>query len=364
MDEAYDRALRDLAPWRPVGDPVEQRFDTGWLFRMGVGVVELGGATYTAQTVVALNGTQRVRIWALADSDDTFNRYKTAIAIAISSVQDLTHPAAAAPSTAPAPGLTTTTLDPQFGKGVSGAYIGLERGLRASAGAGGQGLVLDLATNYISIGNAPGTPEVRTSIQDYLEVDVFLPDGSYRRGLPIRGLGADLGWDRAQQPVFWGTWQKDGDRIVIRRGSYTTSYTQRGDQLVSDRERPWRKLPVMASVRVEGVFARDDFRDAGAPRLAFHADGTYEDRGGFLHMVGAASNLVVPDGGVMVSRWSDAEARRAMGGGSGTYTLEDYTLTLRDRDGRVWQINAYVPPTEQPPRTRNLVINTYVLVAD
>ena len=50
----------------------------------------------------------------------------------------------------------------------------------------------------------------------------------------------------------------------------------------------------------------------------------------------------MPDGNAMVSRWSDAEARRAMGGGSGTYTLEDYTLTLRDRDGRVWPLDLEV----------------------
>lgn len=55
-------------------------------------------------------------------------------------------------------------------------------------------------------------------------------------------------------------------------------------------------------------------------------------------------------------------ARPAEGGG--TYTFKAFTLTLNDRDGRVWQINAYVPPGEGPPRPRRLVVNGRALVRD
>ncbi|MDH4045183.1 MAG: hypothetical protein OEY20_05485 [Gemmatimonadota bacterium] len=81
-------------------------------------------------------------------------------------------------------------------------------------------------------------------------------------------------------------------------------------------------------------------------------------------MVGSAWNLVVPDGEVMVRRWSDDQAYQAMGGGSGTYTLDAYTLTLRDGDGRVYQVNAYVPPTKTLPAARYLVVNGYALIRD
>jgi len=37
-------------------------------------------------------------------------------------------------------------------------------------------------------------------------------------------------------------------------------------------------------------------------------------------------------------------------------------LTLRASDGRVWQINAYVPAGETAPRPRRLVMNGRVLV--
>ncbi len=361
LDAAYTRTIGDIGRWRPVRDPAEQTFESGWTFRYGTGVVEKDGRSFTALAAVARKGDKLARFWALADTDDTFNRYQNAVMNGISSVQDADLGSVAVPAAvvAPAPGIDST-----FGSGVTGAYLGLERGARAGAGAGGQQLVLDLASGFLSVGNAPGAPQVQTSVQDYPEVDVFLPDGSYRRGLPARGLATDLAWDRAQLPDAWGTWRRDGSRIVTQRGSYTTSYVVDGDRLLSERGRPWRKLPSLADARVDGSFARADYHDAAAPRLVLRADGTYEDRGGFLHMVGAARNLVVPDAAIMVQRWSDQQARRALGGGSGTYTLSAYTLTLSDQDGRVWRVNAYVPPTESLPAVRYLVVNGYALIRD
>ena len=90
LAEDYEQALRDLGSWRPIGNPVDQRFDNGWIFRMGVGVATLEGTQYTAETTVARHGNQRVRFWVLADSDTTFNRYKPVFANAISSAQDIT----------------------------------------------------------------------------------------------------------------------------------------------------------------------------------------------------------------------------------------------------------------------------------
>ncbi|MDH3524238.1 MAG: hypothetical protein OES32_11690 [Acidobacteriota bacterium] len=363
----YEAALTDLGPWTPVGAPIESPMESGWVFRLGVGVTRLDGATYTAQVAVGRHGDTRARFWALADSDDTFNRYKSALANAIVSVQDLgaAPPAGAEPSAlAAVPPAAGSRLDPGFGQGLSGVYVGLERGLSAGAGGGGQEMTLDPVTGQLGSRTSAGAPATQVSISDFLEVDVFFPDGTYRRRLPIRGLGADLDWERRQQPVLWGRWTRQGDQVVVQRGSYTTTYTVRGEELVSDRDRPWRKVPPPRNVRLEGSFARDDYRDATAPRLVLHADGSYEDRGGFLRMVGSAWNLVVPDGDAMLGHWTQAQIDRAMAAGSGTYTFDAFTLALSDRDGRVWQINAYLPPGESLSRPQRLVINGRALVRD
>jgi hypothetical protein len=38
-------------------------------------------------------------------------------------------------------------------------------------------------------------------------------------------LGSDLNWERQQQKMLWGTWQRQVNKIVVRCGSYTTTYT-------------------------------------------------------------------------------------------------------------------------------------------
>ncbi len=216
----------------------------------------------------------------------------------------------------------------------------------------------------MSVGSSVGSPQTQVSIADYEEVDVLFPDGTYRRRLPIRGLASDMGWERAQQPILWGRWSRQGNRVVAERGSYAEVYTVQGDDLVSDRGRVWKKLPMVTNGRLDGSFARADYRDGSAPRLVLYPDGRYEDRGGFLRMVGSAWNLVMPDGDSLLAGWSQAQADRALGPGSGTYSFEAFSLTLNDRDGRVWQINAYVPPGETLPRARRLVVNGRALVRD
>ena len=228
---SYARALTDLGPWTPVGDVQEVAFENGWVFRYGIGVVDLDGQSYTAETAVARYGKQLVRFWVLADSDDTFNRYEVHIGNAIASVQDSTAGAATVTST-PSPAM----LDTAFGSGDSGVYLGLERGLQSDAGFGS------------------GTQQ---SVGDYQELDILFADGSFRRGLPVRGLGSDLTWDRSNYPVWWGRWSRSGDTIVTERGGYVVRYERRGDELVSERGRPWVKLAQPAAgQRIAGSFAR------------------------------------------------------------------------------------------------------------
>lgn len=365
LADAYEQALRDLGPWRPAGNPAEQRFDNGWAFRLGVGVATLEGMSYTAQTAVGHRGDLHVRFWALADSDATFNRYKNAIGTAVASAQDITHPPAKPTGTPAPPPIASAKPDPGFGKGISGVYVGVERGLSASAGvASGPQQVFNQSSGRYETSNTGTATAPTARISDYLEVDVFYPDGTYRRRLPVRGLASDPNWERQQQKILWGTWQQQGNKIVVRRGSYSTTYSIQNDHtLISDRGRPWMKV-APGGGRLDGTYAREDFRRPDAPRITLRADGTYQEHDNFLRMVGSPSHLVQPDADAMVGRVSDSQLARAMSASSGTYSFDNFTLMLRTNDGRVWQINAYVPPGEPLPGARRLVINGRALMRD
>jgi hypothetical protein len=365
LAEAYQAATGELGRWRPIADPVEQRLDGGWVFRHGVGVVTRDDGTFVARVAIARRGAEQVRFWAIAGTDELFNRYQDRFNAAIASAQGMGQGAAAArsaPATAPTPA-PAQGLPPGYGTGLSGLWAGLERGLSASAGvAAGPRQQVDPATGRISTSTTGAAPTTVATLVDFETVELILPDGTFRRGLPQRGLASDLAWDRANRPTWWGRWRRDGDGLVMERGGSRTRYRVDGERLVSDRDRAWAKLPRMGATRLDGVFGRADLRRADAPTLVLRADGTWEDRGGFLRMIGSSCNLVVPDGDTMVSRWTDEQYTRAMSGGAGTYTYEDYTLTLRGRDGRVWQLGTWIPSPERPPAAGRLVMNTRQLV--
>jgi len=338
LEGAYQKALNDLGPWKPVGQVQEQAANNDWRFRFGVGVTQLEGVSYTALTAVALRRDLLARFWMLADSDTTYNRYQSTVLNAISSVQDIKNASGAVSAPAPA-AKAASKLDPAFGKGLSGVYVGIVRSVRASAA-------------------------VQTYIDDYEEIDVFFPDGTYRRRLPIRGLNSDLAWERQQQLPLWGNWQQQGSSIIVRRGNYQSRYTLQGQQLIDDRGRAWYKVKLPAAQRIDGVYARADFRDADAPRLILRANGSYEDQGGFLRMVSSSGNLVEPDGDTMLARLNESEYKKLRRPSSGTYSYENFTLTLHAQDGRIWQVNTFVPSSESFPKVRQMVVNGYKLQRD
>jgi hypothetical protein len=337
---AYQKALSDLGPWKPVGQVQEQAANNGWRFRFGVGVTQLQGVTYTALTAVAIRKDLLARFWVLADSDATYNRYQAAVLTAISSVQDIK--GTPATGVTPASGaIIAGKLDAAFGKGISGVYVGWERGIHATTATPGQSWIMD-----------------------YQEVEVLFPDGTYRRGLPLRGLNSDLNWERRHQLTLWGSWRQQGNNIILRRGDYQSQYARKGEQLIDSSGRSWNKQKLPGVQRIDGVYARADFRDADAPRLVLRADGSYEDRGRFLRMVSSAWNLVEPDGESMVTRLSESEYQKLLGPSRGTYSFENFTLTLRAQDGRLWQVNALVLSNESYPNVKQLMVNTYKLQRD
>ncbi|MCB1684866.1 MAG: hypothetical protein R3E82_10430 [Pseudomonadales bacterium] len=328
-------AIADLGPWRAVGPESVRETSQGWDFSLSAGVATLNGVDYTALIALARRNERRVRFWAFADSDATYNRHQAVVMDAIASVPrlDAQH-SARAPATATSEPLSNArTID-----SGTRVFLGLDRGL--SAGAGGNAIV------------------------DAEEVDVLFADGTYRRRLPVRGLVADMNWDRSQQPAMWGTWRARDDELIFTRGDYRQVVQRHSEGFTDDRGRYHRPVAMPAPLRLDGSYARLDYRDAAAPRLILHREGRYEDRGDFLRMVGAAWHLVVPDGEAMRSRWSDAEARRALGGGAGVYRFELFTLALDGDDGRRWRINALVPPGQHPEQPQQLIVNGRVLARD
>ena len=66
----------------------------------------------------------------------------------------------------------------------------------------------------------------------------------------------------------------------------------------------------------------------------------------------------------MVGRATDAQIESVMYASSGKYSFDNFTLTLRASDGRIWQINAYLPAGEAAPKPRRMVMNGRVLLRD
>ena len=370
LDSDYPQAVADLGgPWTPAADPETLEPGHGWSYRLGVGVTELQGQPYTALTAVARAGRQRARFWVLADNDDTYIRYQTAWANAITSVQRLTEQSTAAgePATVQPYVTPPTGIPDGFGQGISGAYVGMDRGLVASAGTGGQAMTFDPRTGQLGSATSGSMTAPSSTIVDFEAIMLFLPDGTFRYGLPYRGMASDLPWDRNAIKPRWGTWRQENGRVYLARGGWKGEYVVENGVLFDNRGGPWVKLQLPGPQHVEGVFVREDFQDEGAPRLILHADGTYQDPGGygnsFINMVASSMALVAPDGDSGTERWTQQEADYWLRRPSrGTYTLDRFTLQLTADDGRMWQVATYIPSNQPQDVPCRMAINTRQLV--
>ena len=117
---------------------------------------------------------------------------------------------------------------------------------------------------------------------------VFFDDGSYRYGLPPRGLPSAA--DRAEIPSRWGTWTEADGVVEVTRGGTVESRLVRGSDTLVDADRgvEWTTVAGFpAGFRLDGSFARADFRDPGAPRISLTSDGTFVTSGSFATMVGS-----------------------------------------------------------------------------
>lgn len=152
---------------------------------------------------------------------------------------------------------------------------------------------------------------------------VFFADGTYRYGLPPRGLPSAP--DQAEVPSRWGTWtEADGVVEVTRDGTVESRLVRSGDTLVdADRGVEWTPVTGFpAGFRLDGTYARADFRDPGAPRISLASDGRFVTTGSFASMVGGLLNVVGP------------RTDLSLAAGGGSYLIAPFQLALAFVDGR------------------------------
>jgi hypothetical protein len=193
------------------------------------------------------------------------------------------------------------------------------RGTRTRVGGDGfTGIHRMIRPRPLNINNSGYEPGYR------VEYITFLPDGHVYWTLPPEGL---LDFDPAvaqrAHPDDWGTYTIRNGEIRVLRGPQKLLYvlTRSGDRLnnpPSLGKGSFRHIPPADGLRIEGSYRRTD----SEPAITFTVDGRFRDEGIFRNF-GTAQR---PDGTV----YQD-DGR----GGSGTYTIEQYTLELRYSDGRV-----------------------------
>jgi hypothetical protein len=87
IDADFERAASAPGLWSPAATPLRREITDEWTFLIGSGALALNGTAYAALTAVARRNALRARFWALADSEDTRERYEPAVLGAIASVR-------------------------------------------------------------------------------------------------------------------------------------------------------------------------------------------------------------------------------------------------------------------------------------
>lgn len=168
---------------------------------------------------------------------------------------------------------------------------------------------------------------------------LLLPDGLYRYGMPSQGLGPGIEADRAMLPIRWGIWRAEGDTIVIERAGQTERLSITREGVLTDQDgNEFSVVRQTEAQKIDGVWAREDFREPGAPRLRLDPDGRFMTSGPFTQIVASLFN--VADWGAC-----DPNAPTSYGEidpiwreGVGRYDFSDFALTLDYDDGRMIRI--------------------------
>ena len=184
---------------------------------------------------------------------------------------------------------------------------------------------LGLSRNVSGITNTTGTGYSSITWSSKLGAKhvAFFDDGSVTLSVPDNGL-LDYKERRQREPTFWGTYTYADGKGTVRFGTSVTPFEIRNGSLLLDGYDLSRIAP-SGGLRIQGTFSaeRNPERYGASvkeePTIAFGGDGTFSDHGAMYwlrHVRGSA-----PDN-------QDATF------GSGTYEIQNYTVTFTYNDGR------------------------------
>ena len=200
------------------------------------------------------------------------------------------------------------------------ALAGLMLAVASAGAAGDPGLRVQ--EMYVrSIAKAP--PAGKRQRFDFL---VFYADGAAYRGDASFFANESLGKDRL------GTYQAVGDDIRISwPAGKTEVMRRRGERLSGAAGTRWQRLPKVSGLRLQGTYAIAA-RTAEPVWIEFGSDTTFWDQG-----------VIAPQGG------------------GGTYSLDEYTLTLSYAGGPAARMFFCILPGEKDlARPKRLVVSTYL----
>jgi hypothetical protein len=317
--EAGKRTISGGGGFHAAPQAVTGRSRGGWDFKYVLGDFQRGPGKFVGIVAAVRRAGQVGYILAMADSSGTLQKYAKEFVSFLDSLG-----VEAGPAATPA-----AKQMPASSPGLSGVYFGLERGLSLTAAG----------TSY---GNAGS-------------LYIFLADGTYRHGLPMRGYPSDLPYDRSAVPSRWGTWAQTANEIVARRDREVLRFGITDGTTLTERDgnQEWHRLaPFPEGLRLEGSFVRaDGERRPESPRLVLLKDGRFQTKGPFCQMIGSLHNIVEPRG-YESSNVPYGETDPIWKPGEGTYEFRGFSLTLRHRDGRVLQFAAYLPAGQDPQSPR------------
>ena len=214
------------------------------------------------------------------------------------------------------------------------AFAGLMLAVAVASGAGDAGLRVQ--EMYVR-SSAKAPPAGKLQRFDFL---VFYANGAAYRG------DASFFANESLRKDHLGTYKAVGDDIRIRwPGNKTEVMRRRGERLSGAAGTRWQRLPKVNGLQLHGTYAIAA-RTAEPVWITFGSDTTFWDQGVIRH----AANLEVLERGVPAPQ-----------GGGGTYSLDEYTLTLSYAGGPAARMFfCILPGGKDLARPKQLVISTYL----
>ncbi len=181
----------------------------------------------------------------------------------------------------------------------------------------------------------------------------FLPDGRATRVLPAEGLHSfSFDYWHEMNPMFYGHYGFSGGKGAIEwdggGGTMTLERTREG--LAINGNGPFKRFDPCDGLVLDGTYRRSDWKTLDLDlyrnaHITFHGDGTFED-----------DSMLDLSGGMWWRPGKEDLMEKPIAG-RGTYSIEDYSLTLLYQDGRKRRINFALPPDRRPGDVSTFMVN-------